>query len=497
MTAPPVTGTGLTAAGLVVRGLTVRFGPVEVVTGVDLDLVPGTVTGLIGPNGAGKTTVIDALTGFVASSGEVVLGDVAVGGLPAHRRARLGLARTFQSLELFADLTVGENLVVAAEASRARRRTAAGSGADPVATLREATGAADLLPARLTSAQRSRVALGRAMATAPSVLLLDEPAAGLDSGEREVLGRRLRTLAGNGVAVLLVDHDLSLVLGVCDTVHVLDRGRVVATGSPEALRADANVQAAYLGVSGQASTVGAAREPADTGVAPALAVTGLCAGYGAIEVIRDVTLSVQPGEVVALLGRNGAGKTTALLSITGALRRTAGAVEVGGHRVPSGRPHAVARLGVSSVPQDRSLFTQLSVAENLRLAVHGGRAAVDAETAIAVDRFPALAGLLDRRAGLLSGGEQRMVALARALASHPGLLLVDEVSLGLGPHVLDAVGRVLRAAADGEGTSILMVEQLPEVAGAVADRAYVMDRGSIVAEGPAAEVAALPEIRPL
>ncbi len=482
-----------TRMSLTVRDLTVRFGPVEVVTGVDLDLEPGTVTGLIGPNGAGKTTVIDALTGFLAATGEVVLGDVPVDGLPAHRRARLGLARTFQSLELFGDLTVGENLVVAAEASRAGRRTAPGS--DLVAALQGAGGAADLLPALLTSAQRSRVALGRAMATAPSVLLLDEPAAGLDTGERVSLGRRLRKLADDGVAVLLVDHDLSLVLGVCDTVHVLDRGRVVASGPPDVLRSDPKVQAAYLGVTGAAPATAPKREAAE-GV-PTLAVAGLTAGYRAIEVIRNVSLAVHPGEVVAMLGRNGAGKTTTLLSITGALRRAAGTVEVAGTGVPAGRPHAVARLGVASVPQDRSLFTQLSVAENLRLAVRGGRAAVETETAKAVERFPALAGLLNRRAGLLSGGEQRMVALARALARHPRLLVVDEVSTGLGPQVVDAVGGVLRAVADGDGTAILMVEQLPEVARAVADRAYVMDRGRVVAEGPAGEVSELPEIRPV
>ncbi|MEA2842569.1 MAG: branched-chain amino acid transport system ATP-binding protein livF, partial [Actinomycetota bacterium] len=453
-------------------------------------------TGLIGPNGAGKTTVIDALTGFVPASGSVVLGGVTIGHLPAHRRARLGLARTFQALELFADLTVGENLVVAAEASRAGRRRAAGT--DPVTALQGAGGAADLLPDRLTSAQRSRVALGRAMATSPSVLLLDEPAAGLDSAERDVLARRLRKLAGDGVAVLLVDHDLSLVLGVCDTVHVLDRGRVVATGSPEVLRADPNVRAAYLGVSGSSPAAGATRERAEReGAPPALAVAGLTAGYGAVEVVRDVNLLVQRGEVVALLGRNGAGKTTTLLSITGALRRTAGTVEVAGVGVRPGRPHATARRGVASVPQERSLFTQLSVAENLRLAVRGGRAAVEAETVTAVERFPALADILGRRVGLLSGGEQRMVALARGLASHPRLLLVDEVSLGLAPHVVDAVGNVLRAVADGENTAILLVEQLPEVARAVADRAYVMDRGAVVAEGPADEVSALPEIRPV
>jgi branched-chain amino acid transport system ATP-binding protein len=224
---------------------------------------------------------------------------------------------------------------------------------------------------------------------------------------------------------------------------------------------------------------------------------GVEKSFGSAPALSGIDVSVEPGTVLALLGRNGAGKTTTLLSITGALRRTAGTVEVAGVGVRPGRPHATARRGVASVPQERSLFTQLSVAENLRLAVRGGRAAVEAETVTAVERFPALADILGRRVGLLSGGEQRMVALARGLASHPRLLLVDEVSLGLAPHVVDAVGNVLRAVADGENTAILLVEQLPEVARAVADRAYVMDRGAVVAEGPADEVSALPEIRPV
>jgi branched-chain amino acid transport system ATP-binding protein len=138
------------------------------------------------------------------------------------------------------------------------------------------------------------------------------------------------------------------------------------------------------------------------------------------------------------------------------------------------------------------LFSQLSVAENLRLAVAGGRRAVAAETARAVERFPALADLLGRRAGLLSGGEQRMVAVARALARHPRILLVDEMSLGLAPQVVDDLGRVLRSVADHEGTGVLLVEQHLDVVLALATRAYVMDRGRIVAEGPAAEIAADP-----
>ncbi|MEA2827841.1 MAG: branched-chain amino acid transport system ATP-binding protein livF [Actinomycetota bacterium] len=473
---------------LEVRGLTVRFGPVDAVTDVDLDLAAGTVTGLIGPNGAGKTTVIDALTGFVpVTSGRISVDGKAVERLPAHVRARLGLGRTFQSLELFEDLTVGENLLVAAEA--------AGGGADWAEGGAGLGGAADLLPAQLSNAQRRLVALTRAVAGRPTVLLLDEPAAGLDPAGRQALGVRLRRLADDGAAVLLVDHDLDLVLDVCDSVTVLDRGRVIAAGSPAALRADPAVQAAYFGMFSGGFRTAPVQDPPPNGLAaaaaagatPALEIRGLSAGYGRTEVVHDVDLEVGAGEMVALLGRNGAGKTTTLLATAGALPRAAtGEVRIAGASVPRGRPDVAARRGLACVPQERSLFTQLSVAENLRLAVAGGRRTVTAETERAVARFPALAGLLDRRAGLLSGGEQRMVAVARALARHPKVLLVDEMSLGLGPRVVDDLGRVLRSVAEDEGTGVLLVEQHLDVALALASRAYVMDRGRVVDEGPSA-----------
>ena len=476
------------SAILEVRGLTVRFGPVEAVTDVDLDLRAGAVVGLIGPNGAGKTTVIDALTGLVAAAaGRISLDGRPVERLPVHARARLGLGRTFQSLELFEDLTVGENLLVAAEA---------GGGGAAWAEEMDALGpVVDLLPSQLSNAQRRLVALTRAVAGRPTVLLLDEPAAGLDPAGRQALGRRLRRLAADGAAVLLVDHDLALVLDVCDEVTVLDRGRVIATGPPAALRADPRVRAAYLGLEPAAGTPSKAGAGAgdDAPAGPTvLEVTGLAAGYGGTDVVHDVDLAVGRGEVVALLGLNGAGKTTTMLAAAGALPRSAGQVRVAGAELPSGRPHAAARRGLACVPQERSLFSQLSVAENLRLAVGGGRRAMAVETGRAVERFPALGDLLGRRAGLLSGGEQRMVAMARALARHPDVLLVDEMSLGLGPRIVDDLGRVLRSVVDDEGTGVLLVEQHLDVALALAGRAYVMERGRIVAEGTSAEIAGNP-----
>ena len=216
-----------------------------------------------------------------------------------------------------------------------------------------------------------------------------------------------------------------------------------------------------------------------------LEIEGLRAGYGRSVVVRDLSLHLEPGEVVALLGPNGAGKTTTLLTIAGLLRPITGSVRFLGVAVDSRRPHRNARRGLGLVTEDRSLFPGLTVAENLRL----GAADRDAWDEVA-PWFPALTGLLDRRAGLLSGGEQQMLALARALVRRPRLLLVDEMSLGLAPVVLEQLAPVIRSVADDLGIGVLLVEQHVPVALGIADRALVLRHGMVVAEGPAAELAA-------
>jgi branched-chain amino acid transport system ATP-binding protein len=237
--------------------LRVTYGGVVAVDDVDLAVPEGQVVGLIGPNGAGKSSMIDALTGYhPPSGGTVTFAGNDITRLRPHLRARRGLARTFQSIELFDDLTVEENLLVAADRTgiaRALRdlllpvRQASRADVDWALEVCGLQDDAHRLPTELSHGRRKLVGVGRALAQRPRLVLLDEPAAGLDTDESLELGRRLRAMPEQGVSVLLVDHDMGLVLSVCDHVHVLDFGRLIAHGTPAQIREDPAVIAAYLG----------------------------------------------------------------------------------------------------------------------------------------------------------------------------------------------------------------------------------------------------------
>ncbi|GAA1865868.1 branched-chain amino acid ABC transporter permease/ATP-binding protein [Pseudonocardia ailaonensis] len=238
------------------RGTTVRYGGVVAVSDVDIDVRAGEIVGLIGPNGAGKTSFVDALTGFTRSTGEVTLVGERIDGRPAHERARSGLVRTWQAGELFEDLSVRDNVRVANETGNeafgmlrdiVRPSTPPSAATERALTLMSLDDVADRKPSELSLPRQKAVGLARALAKEPQVLLLDEPAAGLDSTESVAFGEQLRRIAGTGVGCLLIDHDMHLVMSVCDRVYVIEFGKQIATGTPEEVRNDPRVLASYLG----------------------------------------------------------------------------------------------------------------------------------------------------------------------------------------------------------------------------------------------------------
>ena len=221
-----------------------------------------------------------------------------------------------------------------------------------------------------------------------------------------------------------------------------------------------------------------------------LEIENLHSGYNGVAVVRDLNLHVNPGEIVALLGPNGAGKTTTLITVSALNPIMKGDVRVLGKSVKGRRPYLVARDGLAHVLEDRSLFFQLTVRENLQLG--SAKGTVDIEKAL--EYFPALKDIQDRRAGLLSGGQQQMLAMARALTSSPRLLMVDEMSLGLAPIIVENLLAILRTIVNDTGAGVLLVEQHVHLALGIADRGYILNHGELVLHGTAAELTANPEI---
>ncbi|HEU5302459.1 MAG TPA: ATP-binding cassette domain-containing protein [Acidimicrobiia bacterium] len=484
-----------------IRGVSVRFGGLLALDEVSFAVESGHVTGLIGPNGAGKTTLFNVVTGLQnPTSGAVLIDDVDITTTRPHRRARLGIGRTFQRLETFGTLSVRNNVLVAAEmrSGWATEWFDPGTLADEVIEQVGLTGVADARVDRLPTGMARLVEVARALATKPRVLLLDEPSSGLNESETQALGRLLRELVGTGLGVLLVEHDMSFVMGTCDHIHVLDFGRLIAAGTPAEVQANPTVRAAYLG--GEAdeaeeTTAGPALTAVVAGGAQAatvaspdamISVQGMTAAYGTIQVLHGVDLVVEPGQVYALLGPNGAGKSTTLKVLSGQLPATEGTVAVLGDDIAGVAPDELARRGVCLVPEGRGIFPNLTVTENLRMATYTG-ASFKTVQERAFERFPRLQERRKQVAGTLSGGEQQMLSMARALVIDPKVLLLDELSMGLAPLIVEELYEVVKNIAKDD-VSILIVEQFAHEVLGVADVAAIMLHGRVEFTGPPHEV---------
>jgi branched-chain amino acid transport system ATP-binding protein len=498
---------------LEVSDVSVRFGGLQALNAVSIDVDPGYVTGLIGPNGAGKTTLFNVLNGLQPpASGRVVMDGTDITYAKPHRRARVGMSRTFQRLETFGTLSVRDNVLVAAEMRHGWSR----EKFDPAAVTDEVierTSLVDVAAERvdtLPTGTARLVEVARALATQPRLLLLDEPSAGLNEGETNALGALLRSLASDGLAVLLVEHDMGFVMGTCSRIHVLDFGSIIAVGTPAEVQADPMVRSAYLGsgpdaenivdADAQADVETLARvvtaevdehahglgSPEEAAEAPLLELRGVDAGYGAIDVLFGVDLALYPGQVHALLGPNGAGKSTTLKVASAQIPANRGEVVFLGEPLGKRSPDDLARAGLCLVPEGRGIFPNLTVTENLRMATYAGAHLKDVlERAFA--RFPRLAERRKQLAGTLSGGEQQMLSMARAMSTDPKVLLLDELSMGLAPLVVEALYEVVRTIA-AEGLSILIVEQFAHEVLGVATSASIMLHGHIERTGSPTEV---------
>ena len=405
-------GAFLTPAGapgaLEVRDLGITFGGIKAATAVTFTAPPGKVTSVIGPNGAGKTTVLNLIGGFYRpDSGSIRLGERELAGRAAWKVARAGIARTYQTTKLFATMSIIDNVLIAL------RRGRLGSMAADAASRGDRDAAEALLafvgyhgslstPAGdLPHVDRRLVEIARALAMRPRVLLLDEPAAGLMRSDKDALSRLIRRIADLGIAVILVEHDMLLVMGISDAVIVLDAGVRIAAGSPIEVRHDPRVLKAYLG--GGEMRARPRATPWSGAHDAVLTTVKLTAGYGAAPVLDNVTLDVRPGEMVTIIGSNGAGKSTTMRAISGLLRPVDGAIVLDNVPISELETHQIARRGLALVPEGRQVFPELSVLDNLVLGAHSRKDADrDDEIAGLLERFPRLKERLDdpRRAPL-------------------------------------------------------------------------------------------------
>lgn len=486
----------MSAKLLEARKISIRFGGLKAVDSLDFSINQGELMGLIGPNGAGKTTVFNMLTGvYQPTEGEVIFNGQAITGLRPYQVSRLGMTRTFQNIRLFKDLTVLENVMVGGAQHQTygvlapvlqtkefkHQEEESRTEALKLLKIFDLEKKMDLAATGLPYGEQRKVEIVRALATRPKMICLDEPAAGLNHSETEDLMNTIAKIRKDfNLTVLLIEHDMKLVMGICERILVLDHGCKIEEGSPAVVQGSKKVIEAYLGVSDVDSL--------KSQDAPLFLVENLQVFYGSIQAIKGISFKVNQGEVVSLIGANGAGKTTTLKAISGMLS-SKGKMQFQGKDLQAVAPHLRVTMGLAQSPEGRGVFPQMSVLENMELGAYFRNDKIEIQKDIqnCFELFPRLKEREKQMAGTLSGGEQQMLAISRALMSKPTLLLLDEPSLGLAPLVVAQIFEIIKKV-NGMGMTVLLVEQNARMALKVSHRAYVIETGTIVLEGKGSDL---------
>ena len=476
---------------LAARQIVKSFGGIKAVQGVDISIADRTLHALIGPNGAGKTTAFNLLSGmYPPDDGAVTLLGESIAGHTPEAIAAAGIGRSFQITNLFPTLSVGENIRLAVQGRHPSRFNpftpalsieAINRETDAIIRYLGLAGIERAEAGALSYGGQRLLDMGVALATAPRILLLDEPLAGLAAAERERIGAIIKRISAD-VPVLLVEHDIDRVFQLADHVTVMNEGRVLLDGTVEDARSSPKVQEVYIG-SGTSAVAARPRETAASANA-LLEVSGVNTFYGKSHILNDVDFTLHENEIVALLGRNGAGKSTLLKTLIGIAPASNGSIRLAGHDI-AGLPSAqCARLGIGYVPQGRGLFAGMTVEQNLELGglkrqtghgVHWTRERV-------YDYFPRIRERLDSPADYLSGGEQQMVAVARALSGDVRVLLLDEPFEGLAPAVVEQLFETFDRLR--KEIAIIIVDHNLDLALALSDVTVALERGRVIHRGP-------------
>ncbi len=504
------------SALLEVTGVSKSFGGVHALSTCHMEIHEGQINGLIGPNGSGKTTLFNCITGYErVQQGQVSFRGLDITNAPPDRVFGLGIGRTFQLTRLFARLSVLENMLVATQRQEGwlrslARRAASSAEKRRAMELLDFVGIAGLAhdPAgSLSYGQRKLLELASLLVADPSVLLLDEPAGGVNPPLIGHLADRIAELNKAGKTFLVVEHNMEFVMGLCDRVTVLSQGSALVSGSPDEVRSNPAVLDAYLGGEDDPATQKelVAERPAPRpvlrrretlgGPEPLLTLRGIYAGYGGGDILKDVTIDVPEGGITCVVGPNGAGKSTMLATISGLLRPRAGEIRFAGQVVSGKTPGQILELGIALVPQNHSLFPEMTVRENVEMGAFtvNDQAVVRQRLEAVQELYPIVSERANERAGSLSGGQQRLVEFARCLMLEPRLIILDEPSMGLDPQTRQIVFDMVELM-NRQGKTILLVEQNARAGLKLSSHGVVLENGTVRLTGSGREVLEHPEI---